>query len=163
MLALNPRKIQPYGGKIDFDVAGKLQGNWFQVGTNGYAGPEGIERTNSLGDQGYFSGHFSIAPDSVHPELVNLSFGDYEGKPQQFTAKKGSSDPAKIGMTDGPVKYELTKYRQPTFSIPTVDDNVLGTALLQVLEGNQMKLEIFPNKTASQVTGFTSNAKIYER
>ncbi len=38
-----------------------------------------------------------------------------------------------------------------------------GILLVQVLDSREIKFELFPGKTASQVTGFTENAKIYER
>ncbi len=40
LLALNPRKVAPYGGRIDYDLPGKLVGNWYQAGTGGYAGTD---------------------------------------------------------------------------------------------------------------------------
>lgn len=163
MLPVNPKKTKPYSGKIDFDIAGTLQGNWFEVGTNGYAGPENADRDNSLGDIGYFSGHFSITPDVVYTENVNLSFGDYQKKPQQFTAIKGSIQPSEVNENSGIVKYELTDYKQPGLFIAVVGTNVKGTAVFQVLPNNKMKMEIFPNKTADQVTGFTGAEKTYER
>lgn len=163
MLALNPRKIEPYGGKIDYDVADKLRGNWFEVGTNGYAGPIGSER-NILGDKGYFSGHLSISPDAVTPSKINLSFGSYEGKPQQFTALSPSPDPATVGVDNGLVKYELTPYKQPTLSVTAPDSTVKGTVLFQVIDdGKHLKMEAFPGKTAAQAAAFTSAAKTYER
>ena len=164
MLALNPRKVEPYGGKIDYDIAGKLRGNWFAVGTNGYGGPKDLQRTNSIGDTGYFSGHFSIAPDAVYVNKLNLSFGDYQGKPQQFTALSSSPDPANVDASSGIVKYELTPYAQPTLSPVAANTTVKGVALLQITDGGKhLKMEAFPGKNASQVSGFTSAAKIYER
>lgn len=165
MLALNPRKVEPYGGKIDYDIAGKLRGNWFEVGTNGYAGPVGSERTNIDGSgTGYYSGHLSIAPDAVLTNLVNISFGNYEGKPQQFTAKTSSPDPATVGVDSGIVKYELTPYKQPTLSVRTPDNTIKGTVLFQIIDGGkQLKMEAFPGKTATQVSAFTNAAKTYER
>lgn len=164
MLALNPRKTEPYGGKIDYDIAGKLRGNWFQVGTNGYAGPKDLPRTNTIGDTGYFSGHFSIAPDAVTTSKTNISFGSYQGKPQQFTALANNPDPADVGVDSGIVKYELTPYKQPTLSATAPDNTVQGTVLLQVIDGGKhLKMEAFPGKTAAQVSAFTSGAKTYER
>ena len=38
-----------------------------------------------------------------------------------------------------------------------------GVALFQLIEPRKLKVEIFPDKTATQVTGFTSAALMYER
>lgn len=169
MLALNPRKVEPYGGKIDYDIAGKLRGNWFEEGTNGYAGADKYKNGTPGSDgMGYWSGHFSIAPDAVDPSLLNISFGDYQGKATQFTALSASPDPATVGVSDGIVKYELTQYQQPggnseTGGVSTRQTQVKGTVLLQVLDGDKMKMEAFPDKTASQVSAFTGSAKTYTR
>ena len=40
---------------------------------------------------------------------------------------------------------------------------MLGVVLVQVLEDQKIKFETFPGKIASEVTGFTNAAKIYER
>lgn len=163
MLALNPRKVEPYGGKIDYDIEGKLIGNWYEVGTNGYAGPVNSERKN-IGDSGYFSGHFSITPDVALPALTNVSFGSFEGKPQQFTAPANSPNPTNVDANTGIVKYELTPYKQPTLSVRTPDNTVKGTVLFQLIDGGKkLKLEAFPGKNASQVSTFTGAAKMYER
>jgi hypothetical protein len=167
MLALNPRKVEPYGGKIDYDVKDKLQGNWFEEGTNGYAGPTKYQNGQNPDGKGYWAGHFSIAPDAVNVDLINISFGDYQGQATQFTALSATPDPATVGTADGIVKYELTRYVQPTpsptGSVPARNMTVLGTVLLQVLDGDKMKMEAFPNKTASEVTAFTGSAKVYSR
>lgn len=42
-------------------------------------------------------------------------------------------------------------------------ENVQGIALVQMIEDRKVKFETFPEKTASQVSGFTNSAKIYER
>lgn len=167
MLALNPRKVEPYGGKIDYDIAGRLQGNWFLEGTNGYAGPKEYQHGNNPDGRGYWLGHLSIAPDVVNTSLVNISFGDYEGKATQFTALSSSPDPAEVSASSGIVKYELTQYQQPvptpTGGVPVRDNRVRGVVLFQVLESNKLKMEAFPNKTANQVSGFTSAVKVYTR
>ena len=163
MLALNPRKVQPYGGKIDYDIAGKLQGNWFQEGTNGYAGPANIDRNQPIGDVGYFSGHLSIAPDAVKVQQYNISFGSYQGKPMQFTAIPGSLDPATVGVSSGAVKYEMTKYSQPSLQSSSLDQTIRGTGLFQVLENDTLKMEAFPGMTADLVKGFDGGEKTYTR
>lgn len=167
MVAKNPRTAEPRGGKIDYDIAGKLIGNWFLVGTNGYAGPKGGTGVADGNGRGYWSGHLSIAPDAIRPNITNVSFGDYEGQAKQFSAKSGSPDPATIDKTTGVVKYELIQYQvpspTPTGGVQMVNEQVMGTVLVQVLDNNQLKVEPFPGKTAAQVSGFTSSAKTYER
>ncbi|MDP3765240.1 MAG: hypothetical protein Q8R04_01895 [Nanoarchaeota archaeon] len=42
-------------------------------------------------------------------------------------------------------------------------NQVIGVALVQMISDRKIKFEAFQGKTASQVSGFTENAKIYER
>ena len=38
-----------------------------------------------------------------------------------------------------------------------------GVALFQLVEDRKLKVETFAGKTAAEVSGFTANARIYER
>lgn len=168
MLAKNPRTAEPRSGKIDYDIAGKLIGNWFEEGTNGYAGPKEHQNGNNPGGgKGYWNGHFAIVPDAINPSITNISFGDYQGAAKQFNAKDGSKDPASVSKADGPVTYELVQFvnpsPSPTGGVPMRNQQVMGSVMLQVLDGNKIKMQAFPGKTASQVSGFTSAAKTYQR
>ncbi len=168
MLAKNLRKAEPRGGKIDYDIAGKLIGNWFQIGTNGYAGAKEFQNGNNPGGgKGYWNGHFSIAPDVIDPTITNISFGYYRGQAAQFSAKVGSADPATVDKSSGVVKYELIQFTNPAPSpdggVMKQSQDVQGVVLVQVLDNNQMKMEAFPGKTAAEVSGFTSAATTYQR
>ena len=43
------------------------------------------------------------------------------------------------------------------------EQEVHGVILLELTEARKLKVEIFPGKTASEVSGFTENTKLYER
>ncbi len=168
MLAKDARKVKPYGGKIDYDQAGKLIGNWFKQGTNGYAGPSGGTGVGDSSGRGYWSGHLAIFYDAIDPSRIVVSIGDFgNGQPMAFHVIGNKPDPATIDQNSGVIKYEL--YTAPpginptggTMSEPT-NPQIAGTILLQVMAGEKLKVEIFPGKTGSQVTGFTS-ATTYER
>lgn len=163
------RSIKPISGKIDHDQPGKLIGNWFVKGSNGYGGTNQSE---------YWKTHLSFAPDHVDPKGILVSIGDYNGKAAQFAVKNNTPNPAEVSAQDGLVKYELVQieYFKPDgahwdrFSLvkglrmkPGPQAEVLGTVLVQVFPDNQIKFEAFPGKTASQASGFTDAAKIYER
>ncbi|MBI2919528.1 MAG: hypothetical protein HYY18_00420 [Planctomycetes bacterium] len=157
ILALNPRKAEPRGGRIDYDVDGTLSGNWFLEGTNGYAGK---------GDpRGYWMGHLALFPHHIDPSRLVVSFGDWQGKPAAFFAKDGAPAPATVKTSERPTPYEL---------IPMDLDQLgrkregrpgasSGVALFQLVEDRKLKVETFPGKKASEVSCFTANAKIYER
>lgn len=166
------RTAEPISGKIDYDIDGKLVGNWFLEGTNGYGG-----NVTKTGDVGYASGHLSFVYDYIDPERIAISIAGYEGEEsKQFGVKENSPDPADIGIENGLIKYELITYDyiKPDGSpwdrislaknIKTRSNEMVhGVLLVQMIDSRKIKFETFPRKTASQINEFTQNAKIYER
>ena len=43
------------------------------------------------------------------------------------------------------------------------DNDVQGVVLFQLIENRKLKMEIFPKKSAGEVSGFDAGALIYER
>jgi len=166
------RKAEPRSGQINYDIEGKLIGNWFMENTNWHRG---------LDLESMWRGHLAIVYDYVFPEQVRISLGDYNGKSAQFTIREDAIDPADVGIETGPVKYEYLSYQSimiseraiiadpfsdafnKTISEPFGEGDVRGIMLFQVLEDNKMKMEIFEGKTLDEVSGFTENVMIYER
>ncbi|MCX6906448.1 MAG: hypothetical protein NTY01_00220 [Verrucomicrobia bacterium] len=152
------RKVPPFGGRIDYDLDGRLIGNWYEQGTGGYAG------LNRRID--YWVGHLSIVYHHLDPKIIVFSIGNYDGRAAQFWVKDNKPDPATIGEKDGVMKYELI-YGQlgSTGQLQKRPDAdaVQGVVLAQVLPDRKLKFEAFPGKLGAEVKGFTSAAKIYER
>lgn len=166
MLDLNPRTTEPRSGKIDYDQPGKLIGNWFVKGTNGYAGPKDMQNSAGSNNKGYWSTHLAVFYDAILTDTIILSFGEYDNQgPMPFAVKNNSPRPEDIGVSSGVVKYELITAPNPL--APTQpsyqDTSVRGVALFEVLDGEKLKVEVFPDKTASQVSGFTNDFITYER
>ncbi|MEX2006633.1 MAG: hypothetical protein WD877_00425 [Candidatus Saccharimonadales bacterium] len=169
LLALNPRQVEPREGKIDYDQDGKLVGTWFKEGNNGFGETSG---PNSAP----WRAHLSLVYDYIDPTMLVISIGDYAGQSQQFAVKDNTPDPATIGPGQR-VKYELVEidyYRTSTNQSwdrmrPYIDIKgrpgafIKGTALAELISSRKLKFEAFPNKSLSQVSGFTSSAKMYER
>jgi len=169
MLARNVRSAEPRTGKIDYDVDGKLIGNWFKEGTKGYIDESNPDRSY------YWEGHLAIVPDVYDPSFIRVSIGNWQGKAMQFAVKGNAPDPATVGVGE-PIKYELVQHSYvkadgtswDNFSYtPVVKgkamDRVMGVVLFQLIENRQLKAEFFPGKTAAQVTGFTDQAWRYYR
>jgi len=160
LLRLNTRKAPPPFGKIDYDVDGKLVGNWFQEGTGGYAGDRRDPR-------GYWMGHLAFAYHHVEPSVVIVSIGDFDGKPRQFAVAGNGPDPATISVKDGLVKYDLLyasfNSNGDRIELPPQMRGVQGVLLAELVEDRRLKIEVVPGKTAASVAGFTSAAQIYER
>jgi len=182
VLAKYIRSAAPIDGKIDYDIDGKLIGNWFQMGTGGY-------HASSNTVQNYWAGHLSLAPDAIDPSVYIASIGNYDsyggssnvnsysGGAEQFMIKDASPDPADVGQSNGLVRYELLQkqYVLPSGqvwdnasltnglkAVPS-NDQVTGTILAQLTGARTLKFEVFPSKTITQVSGFDRNAKIYTR
>ena len=166
LMEKNIRSVPPYGGKIDYDEEGKLVGNWFVENTNGYRG------TNS---SAYWDTHLSFVYNEIDPSFIIISLGNFAGEAKQFAVKGNSPDPADVQVSKGLVKYELIDFyytsngemwdhmhMAPNLGVSAYDP-VKGVLLVQLLESRKVKVEVFPNKTASEVREFTSNAKIYTR
>jgi hypothetical protein len=159
LLAKNNRVAEPRIGKIDYDVSGALRGNWFLNGTNGYAGAAEVANTSR-----YYIGHMAIAPYVLDPSYYIISLGDYKGQPTQLGVRSMPADPATITPASGIIKLELV---QPPNGGPPAFSNaqspMLGTILLQVLPGEQLKVQVFPDIGPASVSGFTDAAQIYVR
>ncbi len=165
------RTVEPISGKIDYDIDGRLIGNWFLEGTNGYAGATG----NTSGD--YWAGHLSIAPEYIDPTAYIVSFGDYQGEVKQFSIPRGSTSPAEVSTATGLVKYGLRDWNYikengtdwdrftlaKNLKLENSGSQSHGCVLLQLLEDRKLKMEAFPGKKCSQVSGFTAAAKFYTR
>ncbi|MBI2172789.1 MAG: hypothetical protein HYT73_01080 [Candidatus Aenigmarchaeota archaeon] len=163
------RTAEPIAGKIDYDIDGRLVGNWFVENTYGYGG--------GGASADYWTTHLSFVYNGYDPSQIIVSIGDFNGEPKQFAVKGNSPDPADVSTASGLVKYELL----PEFDYITKEGNiwdrvsfakvssaagtgsVAGVVLVQMTGDRKIKFEAFPGKTASQVSGFTENAKIYER
>jgi len=169
LLALNPRQAEPREGKIDYDQDGKLVGTWFKEGHQGF-GETGGQVSSP------WRGHLSVVYDSLDPEMVIVSIGDYDGQSQQFAVKGNGPDPAKIvvGETAAYELVQIDHYRASTGQswdrMRPYDDLkgrpgsvVQGTVLAQLVSPRKLKFQVFAGKSASQISGFDSKAIIYER
>ncbi|MBI4021490.1 MAG: hypothetical protein HY369_04545 [Candidatus Aenigmarchaeota archaeon] len=167
MIAKSIRTAEPVAGKFDHDIDGRLIGNWFEEGTNGYAGAN-LEK--------YWVGHLSISPDYIDPNHVIVSMGDFADTEKQFGVAGNAPDPADVSVVTGLVEYALVDY---DYFVPDGSlwdkisvakgitakngDDVQGVILLQLVEDRKLRVEIFPGKKAMEVSGFTASAKMYER
>ncbi|MDA1258487.1 MAG: hypothetical protein O3C10_11710 [Chloroflexi bacterium] len=163
VLAFNPRTAEPRGGKIDYDIDGRLVGNWFVEETGGY--------TSDL--PSYWETHLAIAYDHLDPSTLVVSIGANTGISEDacrvcqgaYGVRGNAPDPATVGVADGLVKYELIgRVRmapgEPVFN----DENVsIGTFLAEMTDDRSVRIEVFPGVGPSSVSGFTANAVVYSR
>jgi hypothetical protein len=160
------RTAEPEGGKIDYDIDGRLIGSWFKENTNGYAG---------LDPDNYWVDHLSVVYHSVDPEHVIVSLGSYNNQPRQFGVKSNSPDPAEVSVATGQILYEMVDYDYYDGDVRWDRESLIqglklrnydfvqGVVLFQLIEDRKLKVEIFPDTTAAGVGTFTTNAMIYVR
>jgi len=165
------RTAEPISGKIDYDVDGRLIGNWFAEGSGGYSGPGG-------GQEGYWKGHLSIAPDHYDPTAFIVSIGDFGGEAKQFAAKGNIPKPEDVSVETGLVKYDLVRWSYTKADGSAWDrmsvtkgikiainaaSPIEGCALVQMIENRKLKMEALPGKACTSVAGFSLAAKVFER
>lgn len=169
------RTTEPRSGKIDYDIDGKIIGNWFEVGKIGYAG----EATDPSKE--YWKGHLSIAPNAYDPTAFIISVGyltDAQVSPNnQFSVPRNAPDPATVEVENGLIKYELkrwqdlktdgTRWDHMSYAKDIKLDNenfpVEGCALVQLVEPRKLKFEVFLKESCSSISGFSAQARTYER
>lgn len=173
LMAKNPRKIEPRGGKIDFDLDGKLVGNWFKKGTTS----KGEVTQPYCGDYlcPYWDTHLAFVYDFIDPTQTRVSLGYDSGISVNgpYGIKGDTPNPKNIAIENGLVKLELVavedigeEFNYVTRGKPLYtksSNTVVGTMLVQMQDARSIKIEVFPDKTAAQVSGFTEKARLYER
>lgn len=168
-LAKYLRTAEPVSGKIDYDVDGRLIGNWFQQGTNGYNGIVGE------GNGEYWVGHLAFAPDYLDPTGSVISIGNYPGGASQFATISTAPKFSEVGQQTGVVKYDLrqvnyfagkqhwdrmTLTRPLTMAAGTTSS---GCFLVEMTGPRKLRAQVFKGSTCTSVSDFTSAAVVYER
>lgn len=171
----NPRTKEPTGGKIDFDIAGKLAGGWFEQGTGGFRDDRVAAKQCGNWPCPYWDGHIAFVYDYVDPSQLRVSIGHDWGLSGRtpYGVKGNGPDFATIEVESGLVKYDLVSLkdisREKGYEVQSAlitendDSKILGTLLVQVTDKDSIKVEIFPGKTKDQVSAFTSKARVYHR
>ena len=169
VLVFNQRTAEPVGGKIDYDIDGRIVGNWFVEGTGGYGNGGEIP----AGYENYWETHLAIAYHYIDPTTLIVSIGADVGIPEgacnacagAYGIKGNAPDPATIGVSDGLVKYELIGRIRPERDAPTFNDesNSIGVFLVEMIDDGSIRVEVFPGVLPASVAGFTDAAVVYTR
>src|ERR1043166_307664 len=130
-------------GKIDYDQAGKLVGNWVLTGH------KPVEDTK-------YSLSFVY---NVLNHAMRVSAGVLAGGGGSFGVQQGAPDWATITPPSGQVNYRLFPTTGGDSSQPGSEFGVLA---VQMLSATQIKVEVFPGNLTGAAT-FTANALIYDR
>ena len=157
ILDITPRQLPPRGGKVDYDVAGRIVGNWF------------LEGTTSLIQ---WSRQLAIVYDHIWGDRITIADGspmrdvpgiEDPGRPDVWWVQGNSPLPEDVGVGDGIVKYTLIDGRDLRDTGEFVDDlkPVQGVMLVQMLDADRIRVEVFKGTTTADTV--TSAAKVYVR
>jgi len=153
--AINPRTVEPRGGKIDYDVASTLSGNWFLEGTTSL---------DQWSRQLIFARHELYADQVYISDASPLSDGDGKlnsGKSPLLWFVFGNEPlPENVTSASGKVKYSVAAWWKFRASVPPSPE---GTLMVELIQDNKLKYEWFPGKSVDEVVEFTSSARMYER
>ncbi len=164
------RTVSPRGGTFIYDIEGTAQGSWFQEGTNGYAG----DRDNPL--LPYWAGHLALIPNNIDPSKLRVAIGDGFGGEQMAAVWGVTGDTPtfdSVTQASGPTTYEL-RLTSPCdgSSWDSVTDRsraylcnteAIGMLLIELLDNETMRLEVFFGDSLVGGLAFTENARIYVR
>lgn len=132
-------------GQIDFDVAGRLVGNWFE---------ESVPMNTTASGPAGWPKSLAFVFDEVDPRVVRISIGGTVAPPGIWGIPVDATPPATVSVTSGIVSYRLMYTESTTIQY--------GLMLVQMLADDRIKVEVFVD--SPQGTGsFTAAARMYQR
>ncbi|MBM4185496.1 MAG: hypothetical protein FJ207_14970 [Gemmatimonadetes bacterium] len=139
-------------GKHDFDVAGRLSGNWFLAGTPvaGSLLPENWAR------------QLAFAYSNTHPATVLISVGGTLPLQNLLAVHDGAPDPVTVSESSGAVTYRLYQKSPPVSEGNLKGSTPLGVMLVQLIAPDRIRVEIAVGAAAT-LTSFSDAALVYTR
>jgi hypothetical protein len=131
-------------GKTDFDIKGRLIGNWYDQSVNG------IESQTSTG----WPKSLAFVYDNFDPAVPRISIGGTISSPFLGTTAPGAPRFEDVGITSGVVSYSIRYTRETNIQF--------GLMLVQMLAEDRIRVEVFESQTLSAAS-FDGNARIYVR
>jgi hypothetical protein len=154
ILAITTRQVPPRAGRHDYDVDGRIVGNWFREGTTSF-----IQWSRQLAIVYHHVDGDRILISDGSPMLDVPGFED-PGSPNWWFVRGNAPRPEDVGESDGMIKYDLIT---PFFNGPEAANPTLGVMLVQMTATRKLRVEVFEGVMPGDVTGFTAAAKMYER
>lgn len=130
-------------GRIDFDVPGRLVGNWFLDGLG--------ERASC--QPGAWDKHLAFVRDVRDPAAVRIAVGGTLTQARIFAVPKDAPDPAEVSRRTGKVTYRLLDVR---------DGAPCGRLLVELVEDDSVRVEVVPGSPRG-TPEFSDRAQLYRR
>ncbi len=135
-------------GRFDFDVTGRLAGNWFH---------ESLPVSDSASPSSW-SRHLSFVFDNYDPSRVRVAIGGTLPLVGAFAVPAGVPDPREVTPTSGRVVYRLLMPGGPG-DAPGPQRGILA---VEMLDATTLQVEVLPDGAATDLS-FTTAARRYVR
>jgi hypothetical protein len=143
-------------GRIDYDIAGHLVGNWFLEGLS--------VADSSRGSPAIWAKQLAFAYDVHEPNARRASIGGTVAPAGLYWLSADSPDPAEVNVKSGSVRLILTDpVPRDADSSHRKPPSALGVLLVQMLTPSRVKVEFFPSQSGEGTMDFSESARIYER
>lgn len=149
LYAMVRRESDGLDGRIDYDVAGRLSGNWFLEGL-----PVSQSAQVSAGPA-----ELAFVFDNVRPSEAIVSSGGLLGLTGTYRVQSGAAPFADVSPESGIVTYRLSQ-SGGTFGIGS--PTVLGTLLVQMTSGERVRAELVREQAPVDPV-FSADARTYVR
>jgi len=148
------RTAEPRGGECDYDLRGKLSGNWFLEGTDGCTGENGYQNYLSFGYDVYDPRQLRISLGWKFLE----AFGFPSWLPPLSRVEGNAPDFKNVGVNSGRIVYRLSPVREENLA-PLPETTC--TLLVEMMDEEEIRVEVFQGNV--QNPSFTQRALIYTR
>lgn len=138
-------------GKIDFDTAGRLVGNWFL---------QGLATGESSYNYDSWTKHLAFVYDTQYPSLIRISIGGSLSMTGVYGVQDTATSPANVSVSSGKVSYKL--YGFDPNNQGKNWPNQVGLLIVQMMDDNTIKVETFSG-SAADTADYTSSALTYTR
>ena len=131
-------------GRIDYDIAGKLVGNWFH---------ESVPKTMESSGPNGWPKSLAFAYDYNDPSLVRVSIGGLVSSAGVWTIPSDAPRPENVGVANGAVAYRLMYLGSPT---------QWGLMMVEMQAPDRIRVQVYPGSQAATAS-FDNTAQIYVR
>lgn len=135
-------------GRFDFDVAGRLVGNWFL---------EGVPVSDSASASAW-PRHLAFVYDSYDPTRIRVSVGGTLPIVGAFAVQAGATDPRDVTPASGTVVYRLLS-AGGAGDPPGPQRGILA---VQMIDANTIRVDALPDGTATDLV-LSGTARTYVR